>query len=129
MEFKQITETCIYIKNIQKTKAFYYDLLELPIISIEKDRHIFFRAGSSVLLCFIPEKTKKEDILPPHFGEGHLHLAFEVKKGEYEKWKEKISSVQIPIIHEQIWDNHKKSFYFKDPDGHLLEVIEFGLWV
>jgi len=49
----------------------------LSIIGFVENRHIFFRAGSSVLLCFNPETTKKEERLPPHFGTGQLHFAFE----------------------------------------------------
>ncbi|MGD8749435.1 MAG: VOC family protein [Balneolaceae bacterium] len=128
MHFNRIIETCLYVQNLNKTEAFYNGKLEFPIIGKKEGRHIFFRAGSSVLLCFNAEITQKEDTLPAHFGEGHIHLAFEVPKGQYEKAKEWVQSKDIEIEHEQCWHDDYRSFYFRDPDGHSLEVVPQGLW-
>lgn len=128
MEIKKIKETCLYVSDLLKTCEFYHHKLGLPLINLTEDRHVFFRAGSSVLLCFIAEVTKHETTLPPHYGSGHLHIAFEVAPDEYDAWKEKIERLEIPIIHEQSWSRNLKSFYFKDPDEHLLEIVQTGMW-
>lgn len=128
MNISQIKETCLYISDLNKSQAFYQGKLGLPVISKVDNRHIFFRAGSSVLLCFIPEATKKEATLPPHFAYGKQHIAFETSQEEYIAWKEKIRQLQIPILHEQAWKNHLESFYFEDPDGHVLEIVPRGIW-
>jgi len=128
MTIKQIKETCLYVSDLQQTAHFYHNLLGLPIIGQVEDRHIFFRAGTSVLLCFIADKTKVDKNLPPHDGYGHLHLAFEVSPEEYAAWKEKIQALNIAIEKEQEWKNQLHSFYFRDPDGHLLEIVPQGIW-
>ncbi len=127
--FSQIKETCLYVKNLQKTKEFYNGILRLPVISYYEGRHVFFRAGSSVLLCFLAEATRQEKKLPAHFGSGELHFALEViSRAEYEKIKQILSKAGIPIELETDWKEGKKSFYFRDPDRHLVEIVEKGIW-
>lgn len=128
MKISKIKETCIYVTDLYRTKEFYADRLGLPVISLVDGRHIFFRAGTSVLLCFIAEKTRQEEELPPHGAQGSIHFAFEVEKKEYAMALSKINDLGIPILHEQIWKSGLRSFYFHDPDGNLVEVIEEGLW-
>jgi catechol 2,3-dioxygenase-like lactoylglutathione lyase family enzyme len=128
MEFKQIKETCLYVQDLALTKKFYAEVLGLPIIGEVANRHVFFRAGSSVLLCFNATITRNITNLPPHYGEGHLHLAFECETADYDAWKEKLRQAQIPVEHEQTWPHGRQSFYFRDPDQHLLEIVVPGIW-
>ena len=128
MKFTQIKETCLYVSDLEKTKSFYCNKLGLELISLVKGRHVFFRAGTSVLLCFIAETTKDEKTLPPHFASGQIHLALEVEIGNYDNCKENISLAGIKIEHEEEWGNDFRSFYFRDPDNHLLEVVQKGMW-
>jgi catechol 2,3-dioxygenase-like lactoylglutathione lyase family enzyme len=123
-----IKETALYVKDLERTKHFYHDLLGFPLIGYVKDRHVFFRVGSCVLLCFNAETTKNDVLLPPHFAEGHQHIAFEVAKEEYDDWKKKILELGIAIIHEHQWSNDFKSFYFNDLDSHVLEIVPTGMW-
>ena len=128
MKIRQVKETCIYVKDLDQTQAFYQQVLDLPLIVKKPGRHVFFRAGTSVLLCFLPDASRRETELPPHFASGPAHLAFEVSVMEYENWKSKVSSAGIDIIHEQLWADKFLSFYFLDPDGHVLEIVQEGMW-
>lgn len=128
MEIQKIKETCLYVKDLARTENFYAQVLNFKIIGRAENRHVFFRAGTTVLLCFNPEETKKEKDLPPHFAYGNIHLAFEVKKEDYETWRQTLLAKGIQIIYEKIWGKDYKSFYFKDPDGHLLEIVPEGMW-
>lgn len=128
LQINQIKETCLYVHDLAKTKAFYHDKLQLPIIGFVENSHIFFRAGSSVLLCFIAENSKHKKQLPPHYGVGHLHFAFEVSDEQYAIWKSHLPTIGIPIIQEVSWKNNTKSFYFKDPDNHVGEIVMVGMW-
>jgi len=128
MQFIQIKETSLYVFSLDNSKRFYNGLLELEIISEVPGRHIFFRIGSSILLCFLPETTSKDEILPPHGGSGQIHLAFEVQKENYEQAKKEIQLKGIKIEHEHTWPGGFKSFYFRDPDDHLLEIVQIGMW-
>ncbi len=128
MNIRQVKETCIYVKDLEQTQTFYEQVLDLPLIAKKPGRHVFFRAGTSVLLCFIPAASTRETELPPHFAKGPSHLAFEVEVPQYEDWKQKVALAGIDIIHEQSWGDGFLSFYFHDPDGHLLEIVQQGMW-
>lgn len=129
MNFVKIKETCLYVHDLENTRRFYHEVLQLPIINYEPGKHIFFRLGSSVLLCFNPEDSKTKVTPPPHYGGGKQHVAFEVKESEYLNSKEEIKSKGIRILEEVIWKSGKKSFYFEDPEGNVLEIVpDKGIW-
>ncbi|WP_106565944.1 VOC family protein [Cecembia rubra] len=128
MKYSQIKETCLYISDLDLAEDFYGYILEMPVISKVDGRHIFFRCGTSVLLCFIPEITKNEKTLPLHFAYGKQHIAFEVDKEDYLNTKRKFLDKGIKITHEQLWKNELESFYFEDPFGHVLEIVPKGIW-
>src|SRR4051812_21468569 len=128
MNIARIKETCIYVTDLGRTKEFYHTKLGLPVISWVDGRHIFFRAGDSVLLCFIATQTLREAELPPHGASGSVHFAFEVGAEEYDTSIKQVGAAGITILHEHSWRGRLRSFYFSDPDNNLVEVIEEGLW-
>ena len=126
MKIHSIKETCIYVSDLERTRRFYEGKLGLPVVGTVVGRHIFFRAGASVLLCFIAAATQKESELPPHGASGSIHFAFEVT--DYEASLQELEQAGITILYRQVWKNNLRSAYFHDPDGHLLEIVEPGLW-
>lgn len=127
-EFIKIKETCLYIHDLENAKEFYHGKLGLEIIHYSKKRHIFFRVGSSVLLCFNPDDSKFKKSPPPHWAEGNQHYAFEVTPDDYETCKEKIKSLGIEIIDSLVWNNGQESFYFNDHENNVLEIVPVGVW-
>lgn len=128
MNIKQIKETCIYMRDLDQARNFYHGLLGLPVISHVDGKHIFFRAGASVLLCFNPEDSKNKKSPPPHYSEGKYHFAFEVPESDYQNEKQKLISKGIQITDEVEWQNGLKSSYFEDPAGNVLEIVPEGVW-
>ena len=128
MNFLGIKETCLYVNDLEMAKSFYHDTLNLPIISYVSGKHIFFRVGKSVLLCFNPADSKLKNSPPAHYAEGRQHFAFEVSAAEYLKSKEILQAKGVEIIDEIVWANGKVSFYFKDPEGNILEILPEGVW-
>lgn len=129
MEFLRIKETCLYVDDLEQAKDFYYGVLGLPVISYVEHKHLFLRAGQSVLLLFNPEDSKTKTSPPAHFGGGKQHFAFEVSDSAYSKAKEEVKRRGIEIIDEITWKSGKQSFYFHDPEGNVLEILpENGVW-
>ncbi|MEM9833389.1 MAG: VOC family protein [Bacteroidota bacterium] len=128
MKIESIKEVCLYVDDLETTRAFYHDLLGFSIISEVVNRHLFFRVGDAVLLCFNPKVTKNETILPPHYAIGPQHIAFQVDLAEYEAWKNKLQQHGVTIIHEQQWRENRYSCYFHDPVGNVLELVPPGIW-
>lgn len=128
MNITQIKETCLYFTNLEEARSFYHNRLGLPIIGEVEDQHIFFRAGSSVLLCFNPQNSRTKISPPAHYGSGKYHFAFEVEASEYVAHKNELQQKGIEITDSVAWPNGKESFYFNDPAGHVLEIVPTGFW-
>jgi len=128
MNFTRIKETCIYTTDLVSAKKFYHERLGLSIIGEQEGKHIFFRAGTSVLLCFNPNDSRLKKSPPSHFSEGKYHFAFEVPAAEYEYHKQQIAEKGIPIIETLVWKNGQESFYFNDPVGNVVEIVPDGIW-
>lgn len=129
MKYIKIKETCLYVDDLEKIMEFYHGILELAVIHYDPGKHIFFRLGSSVLLCFNPEDSKHKVSPPGHFGGGKQHVAFEVSLADYETAKEEIIAKGIKVIDEVEWKSGVKSFYFEDPEGNILEIVpDKGIW-
>jgi len=126
--FTKIKETCLYVTDLERTRQFYQDLLGLPLIGHKPGRHIFFRAGASVLLCFIADATRDDVDLPAHYGIGTLHFAFEVERDAYPDALEALAQAGIAIEHEHEWPGGYRSVYFRDPDDHCVEIVQAGMW-
>lgn len=129
MKYIKIKETCLYVRDLEEIKEFYSKVLELPIINYEPEKHIFFRLGSSVLLCFNPEDSRHKVSPPGHYGGGKQHVAFEVHTTDYEKAKAEIIAKGVRVIDEVKWKGDAQSFYFEDPEGNILEIVpDEGIW-
>jgi catechol-2,3-dioxygenase len=129
MKFLKIKETCLYIHDLEGARRFYQDILNLIEISYVPTKHLFLKAGESVLLLFNPEDSKHKKSPPGHYGGGKQHFAFEVESKDYLPTKQEIILKGITIIDEVTWTAGIQSFYFNDPEGNVLEVLpNVGVW-
>lgn len=129
MKYIKIKETCLYVQDLERIKQYYHGMLELPIINYDPGKHIFFRLGSSVLLCFNPEDSRHKVSPPGHYGGGRQHVAFEVSQADYDNTKAELIAKGIKVIDEVEWKSGVKSFYFEDPEGNILEILpDKGVW-
>lgn len=122
-----ILETVLYVSDIDRAELFYRDVMALRPIGKEPGRHAFFRVGSGVLLLFRAERTRRSASVPPHGADGEIHVCFTVAPEEYEAWKTRIRDRGIAIAQEIEWPAGR-SFYFRDPDGNLLELASADIW-
>jgi len=122
-----ILETVLYVADIDRAERFYRDVMALRPIGKEPERHAFFRVGSGVLLLFRAERTRRSASVPPHGAEGEIHVCFTTAGDEYETWKARIRQYRILIEKEAEWPGGR-SFYFRDPDGNLLELANADIW-
>jgi catechol-2,3-dioxygenase len=123
-------------------KDFYINILGLEFVSEEKDRHVFFKAGQSMLLIFNPNKTLANNNnnnisngsstqLPVHGAfapPSIIHFALEIEKQNYDNARYMLNEKNIKIEKEVIWEKGTNSIYFRDPAGNLVEIITQGSW-
>jgi catechol 2,3-dioxygenase-like lactoylglutathione lyase family enzyme len=91
-------------------------------------------AGQDVLLLFLEGATVEPAVLPnggvipPHDGRGTTHLGLAIAKSELAEWKSRLVERGIAIESRVTWERGGESIYFRDPDGHLLELLTPGIW-
>ncbi len=128
-----ILETAIYTDDVQRARRFYEDVLDLkPVFSDNRltayevgGRSILllFRRGGSVEAAKLPGGT-----IPGHDGCGPFHFAFAIAGDSLPAWEEHLAAHGILIAGRTDWPRGGKSLYFRDPDGHLVELATPGLW-
>jgi catechol 2,3-dioxygenase-like lactoylglutathione lyase family enzyme len=129
-----ILETCIHTDDMARTKAFYEGVLELEPIYSDNRLTAYSVAGRDVLLVFRKGATGEATvmpgggIIPGHGGDGALHVAFAIGKDQLAEWEAKLASRGVAIEGTHTWTRGGRSIYFRDPDGHLLELATPGLW-
>jgi catechol 2,3-dioxygenase-like lactoylglutathione lyase family enzyme len=129
-----VVETALHVNDLDRAVTFYRDILGLRSMKGEPDRFHAFDAGAGrVLLLFergstLTPATTPGGIIPPHDGHGANHVGFAIAEPDYESWKSRLQSLDVPIESEVRWPRGGRSIYFRDPDGHLLELITPGIW-
>ena len=132
-ELRGILETALYVEDLERSRTFYAALFGLPVM-VGDDRFCAFDvAGRDVLLLFRKGGTPAPvptpgGVIPPHDGEGHMHLAFAVDREDLDGWQALLREQGVEIESRVEWRAGGTSVYFRDPDGHLLELATPGVW-
>ena len=129
----RVLETSLYSDDIERAAGFYEDLLGLPLLTSDQRFRAYDVGGKSVLLLFRRGATLETvrmpgGTIPPHDGHGPLHVAFAVAAPALEEWESRLSNQGVAIEGRTAWSRGGRSIYFRDPDGHLLELASPGLW-
>jgi len=127
-----VLETALYAADLPKARRFYEEVLGLaPMFADE--RLAAYAVGASVLLLFQRGTTEQPvrlpgGCIPPHGAQGCQHLALAIAAEELEPWVVQLEAAGVPIEERTQWPRGAVSLYFRDPDGHLLELATPGLW-
>jgi catechol 2,3-dioxygenase-like lactoylglutathione lyase family enzyme len=128
----RVLETALYVDDLDRAAAFYVDVLELPTLYAD-ERLRAFAVGPSILLLFrrgasLDTMTLPGGTIPPHDGRGPVHVAFAIGADALAQWEDRLRARGIPIEGCTEWRRGGRSIYFRDRDGHLLELATPGLW-
>jgi catechol 2,3-dioxygenase-like lactoylglutathione lyase family enzyme len=130
----QILETSLYVDDLDRSRAFYARVFGFAVV-FDDDRMCAMEVpGEQVLLLFRHGMTDRPapgpggGTIPPHHGRGALHLAFAIPFGELAAWEDHLLLRDVAVESRINWPRGGTSLYFRDPDGHSLEVATPGLW-
>ena len=128
-----ILETALSVDDLSRARDFYTRLFGYPLIKSE-DRFCAFRVGErQVLLLFVrgsdPEGTRLPfGFIPAHGTTGVSHLAFAISKDDLPAWLARLDEQGIAVESQFTWPLGGTSVYFRDLDGHLVELLTPGVW-
>jgi catechol 2,3-dioxygenase-like lactoylglutathione lyase family enzyme len=129
----RILETVLYVADLERAASFYGEVLHLPCVHADHRMRAYDVGGNGLLLLF-PQGGSLEPVetpggsIPPHDGSGPAHVAFSIAGEELEPWKRHLAAAGVALEGRTRWPRGGVSVYFRDPDGHLLEIATPGLW-
>jgi catechol 2,3-dioxygenase-like lactoylglutathione lyase family enzyme len=121
-----ILETCLYVDDLNRATRFYQSVFEFPLLVGDERIRALEVADKQLLLLF--QRGGSLARATPHDGSGPVHLAFAVPAAELPAWEERLSDHGVSIEDVTNWERGGRSLYFRDPDGHLLELATPGVW-
>jgi catechol 2,3-dioxygenase-like lactoylglutathione lyase family enzyme len=125
-----VLETSLYVESAARSAEFYRRVFGFDVIAPargesldDNTRLCAMRAGDrSVLLLFKRGGTADTD------SRGAIHIAFGISRSELPVWEDWLGRLGIAIESRKQWEFGGEALYFRDPDGHLLEVVTPGVW-
>lgn len=129
-----ILETALYVDSLDRAAEFYDHLFGFPVLQRDDRMLAYDVNGRSVLLLFVRGATVEPvqtggGLIPPHDGDGRLHIAFAATHAAFGDWRAHLDAHGVTIEGTSDWARGGHSLYFRDPDGNLLEIAATpGLW-
>jgi catechol 2,3-dioxygenase-like lactoylglutathione lyase family enzyme len=132
-EVTGVVETCLYVEDLERAARFYEDLCQFKRLTGDERFCALSVADRNVLLLFRRGATLESiptpgGTIPPHDGAGQLHVAFAIPAAAEADWLRRLAQRGIAIESTVDWPRGGRSLYFRDPDGHLVELITPGCW-
>ena len=128
-----VLETSLYVEDLERSIRFYLEVMQFQKLvrderfcALQADQRqvlLLFRKGASTQPSVIAGGT-----IPSHDANGQMHLAFAISAQELEPWERRLEQDQVVIESKVRWERGGQSIYFRDPDGHLLELVTPGCW-
>ena len=134
-----LVETALFVEDLPRSCDFYEQVLGLSKVKAS-DTGCVFRVGNQRYLLIIrraaahtSNKTASGDVLPPcalpqHDGRGPGHIAFGISADALESWRARLARHGVDTLSEISWESDARSLYFRDPDGHMIELATPGIW-
>lgn len=128
-----VLETSLYVTDLDRSVEFYEGVFGFERFVHDGRMCALGVSSSQVLLLFQHGSTDEPapvpgGVIPPHHGIGDLHLCFAIPLGELAAWEKHLRRIGIEVESRIKWQRGGTSLYFRDPDGHSLEVATPGLW-
>ena len=113
MEVKGIDYLCLGVADLERSKAFYMDVLGMETYAVEPAK-VFLICGADILsLTWMPDASAAQKV---HFG-FLIHTEHDM-----EEWKRQLVAKGVAIEREERFAT-SWSICFQDPDGHRIEMM------
>jgi catechol 2,3-dioxygenase-like lactoylglutathione lyase family enzyme len=128
-----ILETSLYVEDIVRARDFYERVFGFEVFFADARMCALGVAGGQVLLLFRRGATLEPapaggGLIPPHHGEGPLHVCFAIPLSELPAWEAHLQGLSIAVESRLRWSRGGTSLYFRDLDDNSVEVATPGLW-
>lgn len=130
-----VLETALYVADMPRARDFFETVMGLAPFTADHRFTAYDVGHRTVLLLFLHGETGQTVILPgamgtipPHDGAGRNHMALAIDADQLGAWEARLAEHKVEIEGRTHWPRGGESLYFRDPDGHLLELATPGVW-
>ena len=129
----RILETALYVDDLERAVSFYQGLLGLRVLE-SSSRLVSMDAGQATVLLLFHRGATLAGLdtpggrIPPHDGHGPAHVAFAVAADALEAWETRLRDHGVAVESRVTWESGGRSIYFRDRDGHSVELATPGTW-
>ena len=130
----RVLETSLYVADLDRAQHFYERLFGFPPFLRDDRMCALGVPGAQVLLLFRrdgsihPSPAPDGGFIPAHDGRGTQHLCFAIPAADLGGWERRLDAQGIAVESRVTWPRGAVSLYFRDPDGHSLELATPRLW-
>ncbi len=128
-----VLETSLYVADLDRARVFYQRVFAFELFVHDPRMVALGLPGGQVLLLFRQGATDApaptpDGVIPAHHGAGALHVCFAIPFGELAAWEAHLIDQGVAVESRVRWPRGGTSLYFRDPDGHSVEIATPGLW-
>lgn len=122
-----IDHVALSVRDIQRSVAWYADVLgfEKRYDGVWDGIPTFIGKGTTALALFPVRDNKNETASANRASITMLHLALRTDRANFQKAQEELKERGIKFTFQDHEISH--SIYFRDPDGHELEITTYDL--
>jgi glyoxylase I family protein len=124
MKLAKIDHVAVSVQDVERARHFYSRVLELPEIPRPNFSFsgVWYRLGS--IMIHVIEKKSVPDADRSALSAQDPHLAFFVETDEeLENVINKVETESIPWYELENSPTGLRQVFFKDPDGHMIEIV------
>ena len=123
MKFTGLAHFTIPVTDLKRARAFYEGILGMTVVQPERGSNgmVFLDAGGECVILATVDKPISTA------RERNIHHAFKVAYDDYAKARAELEAEGVKIVFEEDRQGgavNGPRFYFEDPDGNVLEIID-----
>ena len=129
----RVLETALYVEDLDASEKFYRDLFGCQTLLADDRMRALNIGETNVLLLFKRGATTDGEevpggFIPPHDATGQIHLCFAIETDDLENYRRVLEANNVEVISTVLPPRGGTSLYFRDLDGHLIELATPGIW-
>ena len=122
-----IIETALYVDDMRRSVGFYQEVFGFPAL-FASERLTSLRVLPGQVLLIMKKGASTEasvmpfGMIPSSDAAGQQHVAFGIRPEQLDEWRNTLKHHGVEIESALDWPEGGHSLYFRDPDGHCIEV-------